>query len=195
MEIHSYRSVFDLERRIYRIDRLRLNPAGVPIRGIVYFVAFLIVAFVLRAVPLLGTAVGVVPWYMRELALPAAAAGLLTVMRIDGRPFHRFAVSLICEQCSPRAVDGTGSRCRRREVWRPSAIVLLPDGSEAKMRRLLYRGPGVIVLYRPHRGVESRLLPWLSVPASNVSVTQIDGGRLSSPRAIALGARARLRVG
>ena len=41
MEIRSYRAVFDLERRIYRIDRLRLNPAGVPVRGIVYFLALL----------------------------------------------------------------------------------------------------------------------------------------------------------
>ena len=29
-EIRSYRRVFDLERRIYSIDRLRLNPGGVP---------------------------------------------------------------------------------------------------------------------------------------------------------------------
>ena len=29
-------SVFALERRIYRIDTLRLNPSGVPLRGIGY---------------------------------------------------------------------------------------------------------------------------------------------------------------
>ena len=33
MEVRSYRRVFDLERRIYRVDRLRLNPGGVPVRG------------------------------------------------------------------------------------------------------------------------------------------------------------------
>ena len=37
MEIRSYRRVFDLERRVYSVDRLRLNPSGVPVRGIVYF--------------------------------------------------------------------------------------------------------------------------------------------------------------
>ena len=36
IEIRSYRAVFDLERRIYRVDRLRLNPGGVPVRGVVY---------------------------------------------------------------------------------------------------------------------------------------------------------------
>jgi hypothetical protein len=35
MDIRSYRAVFDLERRIYRIDRLRLNPSGVPVRGVI----------------------------------------------------------------------------------------------------------------------------------------------------------------
>ncbi len=34
MEIRSYRRVFDLERRIYQVDRLRLNPSGVPVRGV-----------------------------------------------------------------------------------------------------------------------------------------------------------------
>jgi hypothetical protein len=33
MEIRSFRRVFDLERRIYRVDRLRLNPGGIPVRG------------------------------------------------------------------------------------------------------------------------------------------------------------------
>ena len=37
MEVRSYRRVFDLERRIYSIDRMRLNPSGVPLRGVVYF--------------------------------------------------------------------------------------------------------------------------------------------------------------
>ena len=28
IEIRSYRAVFDLERRLYRIDGFRLNPSG-----------------------------------------------------------------------------------------------------------------------------------------------------------------------
>ncbi len=41
IEIRSYRAVFDLERRIYRVDQLRLNPGGIPVRGVVYFLAIL----------------------------------------------------------------------------------------------------------------------------------------------------------
>ena len=55
MEIRSYRRVFDLERRIYRIDHLRLNPSGVPVRGVVYFLALL--AGVLLAARLPGAGV------------------------------------------------------------------------------------------------------------------------------------------
>lgn len=197
MEVRSYRAVFDLERRIYRIDGLKLNPGGVPVRGIVYFVALVAVAIVLRSLPLLGALVGFVPWYMRELALPATGAGLFTVVRIDGRPFHRFAASLIREGRLPRALDGAGNRCTapERGAWRPPAIVLLPDGSEATMRRLAYRGPGVVVLYGPHRCAESRAIAWLPSRGPHVSLKQLEGRRLTAPRAIALGARTRLRVG
>ena len=47
IEIRSYRRVFDLERRVYSVDRLRLNPGGVPVRGIVYLLAILAVLFAL----------------------------------------------------------------------------------------------------------------------------------------------------
>ena len=61
MEIRSYRRVFDLERRIYRIDRLRLNPGGVPVRGVVYF----LVAIVMALMGLLGRDTNL--WFMRVL--------------------------------------------------------------------------------------------------------------------------------
>ena len=56
MEIRSYRRVFDLERRIYRIDRMRLNPGGVPVRGIVYFLVLLCGALMAARLPLIGVA-------------------------------------------------------------------------------------------------------------------------------------------
>ena len=73
MEIRSYRSVFDLERRVYSVDRLRLNPSGVPVRGVVYFVAQRDHASWSSAgLPLLGHALDLVPWYLRDLLFPGA---------------------------------------------------------------------------------------------------------------------------
>ena len=60
-EIRSYRSVFDLERRIYRIDRVRLNPGGIPVRGVLYFLAILLAVAGASRVPLLGEAVRALP--------------------------------------------------------------------------------------------------------------------------------------
>ena len=56
MEIRSYRRVFDLERRIYRVDRLRLNPGGVPVRGVVYFLVILVGDPDRRGLPLVAIA-------------------------------------------------------------------------------------------------------------------------------------------
>ncbi|MGA8364050.1 MAG: hypothetical protein WB709_05975, partial [Solirubrobacteraceae bacterium] len=95
MEIRSYRAVFDLERRIYRIDRLRLNPAGVPVRGIVYFLALLATIVVCAHVPPLRAVASALPWYLIYLALPGVGAALLTVVAIDGRPAHLAAQALL----------------------------------------------------------------------------------------------------
>ena len=52
IEIRSYRAVFDLERRIYRVDQLRLNPGGIPVRGVVYFLAILAATLLASSLPL-----------------------------------------------------------------------------------------------------------------------------------------------
>jgi len=71
MEIRSYRNVFELERRIYRVEGLRLNPAGVPVRGIVYFLAIVVCALLGGRLPVLRTLAQALPWYVRDIAMPA----------------------------------------------------------------------------------------------------------------------------
>ncbi len=144
MEIRSYRAVFDLERRIYRVDRLRLNPGGIPVRGIVYCLAILAGLAILGALPLLGAAVRALPWYLRDLALPAGGAGLLTVIRIEGRPFHLAAAALLRHALGPRHLAGLRPCAPPGRVWRPEDLLVLPDGSDARLRRLRYTGPGAV---------------------------------------------------
>jgi hypothetical protein len=69
--IHSYRAVFDLERRIYRIDTLRLNPAGVPLRGILYAAVLALLALVVCRLGALGWPLRALPWYVRLVLAPA----------------------------------------------------------------------------------------------------------------------------
>jgi hypothetical protein len=143
-EIRSYRSVFDLERRIYRVDRLRLNPGGIPVRGVLYCLAILALLALAARAPLLGGAVRALPWYVRELAMPAASAGLLTLIRVEGRPFHLAAAALARYALAPRHYSGMRPCAAPGRRWRPPELLVLPDGSDARLRRLRYTGPGAV---------------------------------------------------
>jgi hypothetical protein len=144
MEIRSFRAVFDLERRIYRIDRLRLNPGGVPLRGVVYGLALLAVVVLLGALPLLGAAIHILPWYLRDLALPGGGAALLTMIRLEGRPFHLAVAALVRYALGPRFLAGLRPAAPPGRRWRPGELLLLPDGSGSRVRRLRYSGPGAV---------------------------------------------------
>ena len=150
MEIRSYRRVFDLERRVYSVDRMRLNPGGVPVRGIVYFVAILGVGTVAANLPLLGGGVHALPWYLRDLALPGILATVLGAIRVEGRTFHLAARAIVRHALGPHRIAGVGRRSEVRRRWLPPDLVFLPDGSDARMRRLRYTGPGAVLIALEH---------------------------------------------
>jgi len=154
LEVRSYRAVFSLERRIYRIDRLRLNPAGVPLRGIVYGLALAAGALLTGSLPGISWAVVHVPWYFRDIALPAALAGLFAVLRIDGRPFHTSAAAMLRHRLGARHLRALSSGARPASVSRLAPVVFLADGSEGSLRALRYHGPGAALVCYPHERVE-----------------------------------------
>jgi hypothetical protein len=205
IEIRSYRAVFDLERRIYRVDRLRLNPGGIPVRGVVYFLAILLATLISGGLPLVGDAVGVLPWYLRDLALPVASATVLSVIRIEGRPFHQAAYALARYRVGPRRLAGARP-CRTPaapgECWHPREILLLPDGSDARLRRLRYTGPGAVLITAAHERIEQgagplrllgrgrslilRELPGRRAPGSGQVIALAPGGRVDVHAAAAV---------
>ncbi len=197
-EIRSYRNVFDLERRIYRVDRLRLNPAGVPLRGIVYFLAILGVALLAGALPLLGQLARTPPWYVRDVAAPGAMAALLTLIRVEGRPFHLAALALVKYATGPRELAGVRPRVAADRCWRPHELVMLADGSDSRLRRLCYTGPGAVLVSAAHvrtvwrTGALRRLagrpsmtlegLPGRQPPSRGQVIALADGARLEVRR-------------
>lgn len=200
MEIRSYRAVFDLERRIYRIDRLRLNPAGVPVRGIVYFLALEAAILLCASVPPLRAVADALPWYLLYVALPGASAALLSVIAIDGRPAHLVAQALLRHRVSSRQSVGLRARRAGRGAepgarWRPREILMLPDGSDARVRRLRYTGPGAVLVTVAHERIES---PAVARRRSRLTLRELSGPRDPRPPArgqvIALAAGARLRT-
>jgi hypothetical protein len=201
MEIRSYRTVFDLERRIYRVDRLRLNPGGVPLRGIVYFLAILAVALIASSVPLLGSLMRTLPWYMRDLGLPGAGAAMLSMIRIEGRPFHLAARSLARCALGPRHLSGArpcraGDCSRVGQRWYPPPILLFPDGSDARLRRMRYTGPGTVLVAAAHRRTEWRVgQVGRLLRRSDMTLSGLAGRRAPARgQVIALRRGARLRV-
>lgn len=198
MEIHSYRAVFDLERRIYRVDRLRLNPGGVPVRGVIYALALIAVALVCGSVPPLRLAARALPWYLTDLALPIGAAALLTVISIDGRPAHLAAQALLRHRLCSRRLVGlrpvrVGSGGAHGARWSPCEILILPDGSDARIRRLRYRGPGAVVVRVAHERIELGPRP---LARRRLELRELTGARAPGRgRVVALAEGATLRAG
>lgn len=150
IELRSYRRVFDLERRIYSVDRLRLNPGGVPVRGVVYFLAILACDLLAGSLPLLGALARELPWYLRDIALPGLGATLLSAIRIEGRTFHLAAYALVRYCTQPRRLAGAERSQAAGALWHPQELLLLPDGSDGRLRRMRYTGPGAVLVCVEH---------------------------------------------
>src|SRR3954453_21292579 len=77
--IRSYRRVFEVDRRIYRVDRWAVPvPGGVPLRAVGYFAAVGLAMVLLGPLPLTSQRVGVLSPPLRYVVLPLAVAVLGT---------------------------------------------------------------------------------------------------------------------
>jgi hypothetical protein len=207
MEIRSYRAVFDLERRIYRVDRLRLNPAGVPVRGVVYFLALLAAVLLAECLPLARVLLGVLPWYVVDLAAPACAAALLTIVRIEGRSFHLMALALLryhlarrqltaWRPCHAGDTSTTAKSPSTRTLWAPPDIVVLTDGSRRPIRDHRYTGPGAVLVTVPHELREYRFAKLRKLAhRPQLRLREIEGDQPINGQVIALGPAIGLRAG
>jgi len=199
-EIRSYRRVFDLERRIYSIDQLRLNPGGIPVRGVIYFLVIVIAALLAGTLPGVRSVAATLPWYVRDIALPGAGATVLSVIRLEGRAFHLAAHALVRHWLGPRHLAG-GRGCRAvGGFWWAPELVLLPDGSDSRLRRMRYTGPGAVLVCVEHaRGGPVREHERTGV-ARGAGRRAVTLRQLAPPRAgeraqvLALGRGARLNV-
>jgi hypothetical protein len=200
IEVRSYRRVFDLERRIYRVDRLRLNPGGVPVRGIAYFLILLVLSLLAGSMPLAGILIRALPWYLRDLALPGGCAALLSVIRVEGRPFHLAAQAIVRFGLGTRHLAGLRPCSAAHGRWYPQDIVILPDGSDSRMRDLRYRGPGAVLIAVEHERsgrVSERAATGVARRGARrvVSVREAPQARASrSDEVVCLGRGARLRA-
>jgi len=147
--IRSYRVVFDLERRIHKIDRWRIPvPYGVPLRTLGYAIAALAVVLLLGRLPMVGLLLELAPWPVRYGVLPIGAAQVLTQVQVDGRPAHELLVAWLRLRVEGRrSVAFAVSRAHTRELL--DAVVVAPDERHVDYRRGAIEGVGAVLLRRP----------------------------------------------
>jgi TcpE family len=145
--IRSYRRVFQVDRRIYRVDRWALPvPGGVPLRAVGYFLGALLAVLALGRVP--GFAHISPP--LRFVVIPLAVAVLGTQAAPDGRVAHRFALDWLRLRW----------RSRRRSAGRTMALEGEPipwhgdlavrwDGDGPQLHAGRVRGPARITFRVP----------------------------------------------
>jgi hypothetical protein len=186
IQIRSYRVCFDLERRIHKIDRWRVPlPYGVPVRGLAYFGAALVLVLVLSQLPVTGQLLGILHPALRLAVLPIGVAAMLTRWSLDGRSAHQVGLAWARLQVEPR----------RLAAFRPvpaagsvelDEVALAPDDRSARMRPATVQGPARVVLRYP---VETR------VRGRTLHVAQGDGGPLWRGKQVDLKTGQRLVVG
>ena len=156
LEIRSFRVVFQLERRLHRIQHWRLPlPYGLPVRGLAYGLLVLAAIVALGRLPLLGPAIALLPPPVRFLLAPVGAGFILSRARVDGRPAHRFLLSWGRDRLGPRWVSGF------RAIEPPGAcvrfvdpIVFVPDSSGPDYRPARLVGPARVLLRYPGRATQ-----------------------------------------
>lgn len=147
--IRSFRLAFELERRIFTLDRWRLPlPYGVPVVGVAYAAAALAVVVLLARVPVVGALVALLPAPVRLLLVPVGTAYALMRLRVDGRTAHRFLVAWLRAAAGPRRVVAF----RRADEATPvylGDVELAADATVRSWPRAVVRGPARIVVRQP----------------------------------------------
>lgn len=151
IEIRSYRVVFELERRLHRVDRFRIPlPYGLPLRTIAYAFVWLAAVLLIARLPVLGVMVRELPAPARFIALPGVAAYALTQVRVDGRTAHGAALCLLRFVTTPRHLAGWRST-RREHTARLPDINVAADAGTARVTPGSVDGPAEVLVRYPFR--------------------------------------------
>lgn len=127
LTIRSFRVVFDLERRIHRIDRFRVPlPYGLPIRSLAYGAGALLAVILSMRLPAIGALMHVLPAPARLVIVPAAASYVMTRVRLDGRSAHAAAVAWALFKLAPH--DLVAFRRKRSGPVELADVAFVDDG-------------------------------------------------------------------
>lgn len=112
LRIRTYRQVWQLEHVIYQVERVRL-PFPVTFRQIGVFAVALLLMLALSRVPPLDRLSPVI----RYALVPGLTAWFLTSKRLDGKPPHRWALSMLTYLWGPKLLNRMRPLPRRRSLY------------------------------------------------------------------------------
>lgn len=183
--VRSHRGDFEFERRLYYIPLepgnrrvLRLNPSGIPVRGIVYGLVGIAAMAAATQLPLLSALLGLVPWPVTTLLMPCVTAAFLAVVKPGGRAFHVAARALVGHLLGAKSLHAFRPCPPLGRAWRPPALLMLASGAEPVCRRLRFTGPGEFWIGRAHR--QSRAAGWvtaLPLRRAHLTLAEVDAER------------------
>jgi hypothetical protein len=143
--LRSYRRVFKIEHRVYRVDRWVLPmPGGVPLLGIAYFVGIFLTVLILSALPGTNLIANAVSMPIRYVVVPLVLAALAMQVAPDGRATPLFAWSWITLRYRQQAAvrDGRATRWATR-------LPVAWDLTSPVTRRCRVTGPAVVRFHEP----------------------------------------------
>jgi hypothetical protein len=149
--IRSYRRVFEVDRRIYRVDRWALPvPGGVPLRAVGYFATTLLLVILLGSLPATGELIGAISAPLRFVVIPLAVAVLGSQAAPDGRAAHRFATDWVRYRLRARRRCGEQSVPLEGEpvLWH-GELGVCPDEHGSQLARGRVTGPARITFNVP----------------------------------------------
>lgn len=186
LQIRSYRVCFDLERRIYRLEQWRLPVAwGVPLRGVAYAALALIAVLFATSLPLAGPALGALPAPLRLLIIPVGIAYALTAAKVDGRPIHAAAGSLVRHLTAPKWTAAFAPCEPVGAVVRLGVVTIAPDHAGPRLRHGRIAGPCELLLRYPASG---------RVRRSRVVITQTSAEPMWRGKTVSLNAGGELEL-
>jgi hypothetical protein len=184
--IRSYRRVFEVDRRIYRVDRWALPvPGGVPLRGLGYFIATLLFMLLGGRLPGLAPLLELLSAPLRYVVVPLAVAVLGTQAAPDGRSAHRFAWDWLRlrmrarRRCAGRVVPPEGE-----PVSWDGALATCWDAHGTTLLRARVRGPARVTFKVPVRfgGAGNRLVARSAAVSEAGQVVVMGGGEVLEVR-------------
>lgn len=149
VQIRSYHKCFRLERRLHRVERWRIPvPYGVPVRGIVYAAALLLLMLILGTLPVIRDLLGVLHPTFRFAVIPALGAWAMTRWKVDGRSAPRAGAAWLRWRLGPSRV----AAFRPAPALGPTPlgeVTVAPDEYGARLRKGVVEGPATAVLRYP----------------------------------------------